>query len=64
LSDVCRSGQYGVAVRRPARSRIIINAHRTNEGQMPEVPAKGRESDFFFIERDGPDQIAATRVSG
>jgi exodeoxyribonuclease V alpha subunit len=29
---------------------------------MPEVPAKGGESDFFFIEREEPDQIAATLV--
>jgi exodeoxyribonuclease V alpha subunit len=48
--------------RQAAHSRIITNAHRINEGQMPEVPAKGRESDFFFIERAEPDQIAATLV--
>ena len=48
--------------RQAAHSRIIINAHRINEGQMPEVSAKGGESDFFFIERDDPDQIAAMLV--
>jgi exodeoxyribonuclease V alpha subunit len=48
--------------RQAAHSRIITNAHRINEGQMPEVPAKGRESDFFFIVRAEPDQIAATLV--
>ena len=48
--------------RQAANSRIIINAHRINEGRMPEVPAKGGESDFFFIEREEPDQIAATLV--
>ncbi len=48
--------------RQAANSRIITNAHRINEGQMPEVPAKGRESDFFFIGRDEPEQIAATLV--
>jgi exodeoxyribonuclease V alpha subunit len=48
--------------RQAAHSRIITNAHRINEGQMPEVPAKGRESDFFFIERAEPDQIVATLV--
>ena len=41
---------------------VITNAHRVNEGQMPEIPAKGRESDFFFIDRSEPDQIAATLV--
>lgn len=48
--------------RQAAHSRIIINAHRINEGLMPEFSAKGNESDFFFIDRDEPDQIAATLV--
>jgi len=48
--------------RQAAHSRIIVNAHRINEGQMPEFPAKNVESDFFFIERDEPDQIAAMLV--
>jgi len=46
--------------RQAAHSQIITNAHRINEGRMPEVPTKGAESDFFFIERTEPDQIAAT----
>lgn len=48
--------------RQAAHSRIITNAHRINEGQMPEIAAKGDEADFFFIDRDEPDQIAATLV--
>jgi exodeoxyribonuclease V alpha subunit len=48
--------------RQAAHSRIITNAHRINEGQMPEIPTKGRESDFFFIDRNEPEQIAATLV--
>ena len=48
--------------RQAANSRIITNAHRINEGRLPELPSKGGESDFFFIERDEPEQIAATLV--
>jgi exodeoxyribonuclease V alpha subunit len=48
--------------RQAAHSRIITNAHRINEGQMPEIPTQGRESDFFFVDRDEPEQIAATLV--
>jgi exodeoxyribonuclease V alpha subunit len=48
--------------RQAAHSRIITNAHRINDGRLPEIPAKGGESDFFFIEREEPDQIAATLV--
>jgi exodeoxyribonuclease V alpha subunit len=48
--------------RQAANSRIITNAHRINDGRLPEVPAKAAESDFFFIEREEPDQIMATLV--
>jgi len=48
--------------RQAANSRIIINAHRINEGIMPEFSAKGDGSDFFFIDRDEPEHIAATLV--
>ena len=48
--------------RQAAHSRIIINAHTINRGQMPEVPAKNAESDFYFIDRAEPDQIAAILV--
>jgi exodeoxyribonuclease V alpha subunit len=48
--------------RQAAHSRIITNAHRINVGQLPEVPAKNVESDFYFIDRADPDQIAATLV--
>jgi exodeoxyribonuclease V alpha subunit len=48
--------------RQAANSRIIINAHRINEGRMPEFSPKGSDSDFFFIDREEPDQIAAMLV--
>jgi len=44
--------------RQAAHSRIITNAHRVNEGRIPEVPAKGTESDFFVIDREEPEQVA------
>ena len=46
--------------RQAAHSRIITTAHRINEGHMPEIPAKDAESDFYFIDRAEPEQIAAT----
>jgi exodeoxyribonuclease V alpha subunit len=48
--------------RQAAHSRIITNAHRINEGQMPELPEREAESDFYFIERDLPERIADTLV--
>lgn len=46
--------------RQAAHSRIITTAHRINEGLMPEVPARNAESDFYFIDRAEPEQIAVT----
>ena len=48
--------------RQAAHSRIITSAHRINDGQMPEFAPKEGDSDFYFIERNEPDQIAATLV--
>jgi exodeoxyribonuclease V alpha subunit len=50
--------------RQAAHSRIITNAHRINEGLMPELPGGKElpesESDFYFIERPQPEGITAT----
>ena len=48
--------------RQAAESRIIINAHRINAGDFPDLrpSADGAESDFFFIEREDPERIVAT----
>jgi exodeoxyribonuclease V alpha subunit len=44
--------------RQAAHSRIITTAHRINEGHMPELPGKDAQSDFYFIDRAEPEQIA------
>ncbi len=48
--------------RQAAGSRIITNAHRINQGLMPELPEEKSLSDFYFIERAEPDQIARTLI--
>jgi exodeoxyribonuclease V alpha subunit len=48
--------------RQAAHSRIIINAHRINEGQMPEVAEQDAASDFYFVEREQPERIADTLI--
>jgi exodeoxyribonuclease V alpha subunit len=48
--------------RQAAGSRIITNAHRINEGLLPEWPVPGEASDFYFIGRDEPDAIASSLV--
>ena len=60
LADVIASGRVPVArltevFRQAAESRIIVNAHRINQGQMPERPRPGEKADFYLIEIDDPD---------
>jgi exodeoxyribonuclease V alpha subunit len=65
LGDIIRSGIAEVVrlrhiFRQGAESLIVSNAHRVNEGLMPELPPEGSKADFFFIERNEPEEIAAT----
>jgi exodeoxyribonuclease V alpha subunit len=48
--------------RQAAHSRIITTAHRINEGHMPELLGRDAQSDFYFIDRAEPEQIADTLV--
>lgn len=67
LGDLIASGVMPVVrlkevFRQAQNSRIITNAHRINEGLMPEVPAKGSESDFYVVDKEEPEEIARTLV--
>jgi exodeoxyribonuclease V alpha subunit len=67
LRDLIESGVVPVArltevFRQVANSRIITSAHRINQGQMPELPAKDADQDFYFVEREEPERIADTLV--
>jgi exodeoxyribonuclease V alpha subunit len=46
--------------RQATNSQIVLNAHRINEGLMPELSENN--SDFFFVERDQPDRIVETVI--
>ena len=67
LGDIIASGAIAVArltevFRQAAKSRIIVNAHRINRGEMPEWPRQGENSDFFFVEAKEPEEGAAKVV--
>lgn len=38
--------------RQAAESRIIVNAHRINRGETPELPRHGEDSDFWFVDAE------------
>lgn len=69
LSDMIASGAVPVVrltqvFRQAAQSRIITNAHRINQGGMPELipPGGTPSSDFYFLESDDPATITDRMV--
>jgi exodeoxyribonuclease V alpha subunit len=41
--------------RQAAQSRIIISAHRINQGSIPDLSSPGADSDFYFVQADDPE---------
>lgn len=65
LGDVISSGVFTVVrlseiFRQSEESLIITNAHKINNGEMPELSRK--DADFFFLPRESEEGIAATVV--
>jgi len=61
LKDIINSGEVKVVkltriFRQAQGSKIIINAHKINQGEFPYLKG-GSKSDFFFIEEDDPGRI-------
>jgi exodeoxyribonuclease V alpha subunit len=60
LADLIASGAVPVvrlteAFRQAAASRVIVNAHRINNGKMPELAAN-EGSDFYFVNAADPEE--------
>jgi exodeoxyribonuclease V alpha subunit len=67
LRDLIESGLVPVVrltevFRQAAVSRIITSAHLIRQGRIPELRTAEAGSDFHFVERDTPEEIAATLV--
>jgi exodeoxyribonuclease V alpha subunit len=41
--------------RQAAKSQVIVNAHRINQGIVPDLRKPEAESDFYFVEADDPE---------
>lgn len=65
LKDIIMSGVFGVSAlehvfRQAAKSDIIMNAHRINQGL--DIKLDNKSSDFFFLERDNAEVIIESIV--
>jgi len=61
LKDVIASEKVSMTklteiFRQAKGSKIILNAHRINQGEFPYIPEK-EKSDFFFLEAPRPEEI-------
>jgi exodeoxyribonuclease V alpha subunit len=66
LADLIGSGVIPVVrltevFRQAAQSRIIVSAHRINQGLMPDLGKPEEGSDFYFVQADEPE-TAVTRI--
>jgi exodeoxyribonuclease V alpha subunit len=48
--------------RQAEQSLIVTNAHRINAGEMPLVPERGADADFFVVSRRDPEETRRTIV--
>ncbi len=67
LADIIDSGSVPTVrlteiFRQAATSKIIVNAHRINKGEMPLKGENGELSDFYFIPSDTPEDIHAKLI--
>ena len=46
--------------RQAEASLIVVNAHRVNHGEMPRLPPPGAKADFFFVEKNEPEEVLET----
>jgi exodeoxyribonuclease V alpha subunit len=65
LRDVIASGAVPCVrlrqiFRQAARSLIVTNAHRINDGEPPLANTEGADADFFIVERRDPEKARAT----
>ena len=59
--DIFRSVRLTKIFRQAAQSNIVVNAHKINNGEMPDLDRKN--PDFFLMERENPEEAAKVTVA-
>ncbi len=63
LKDIIASGCVETVIlteifRQAQESLIIVNAHRVNRGEFPQLKSQlGQRSDFYYIEKNTPEEV-------
>ncbi|MDF2540077.1 MAG: ATP-dependent exonuclease alpha subunit - helicase superfamily er [Herbinix sp.] len=66
LRDIIESGRFPVIrltriFRQAQTSRIIMNAHRINQGKVPDI-SNGKDTDFFFVPMEEAEKVVSEIV--
>jgi exodeoxyribonuclease V alpha subunit len=64
LADIIGAGTVPVVrltevFRQAAQSQVIVNAHRINQGRMPELSQGPERSDFYVLQAEEPEQAVS-----
>ena len=67
LNDLIVSNTFSVVTldtifRQAQKSLIVVNAHRINKGMFPVVTNENKKSNFYFIQKDAPEDVLNTIV--
>ncbi len=67
LADIINSGAVPVVrltevFRQAAQSKIVMSAHRINDGRVPDLSAANGDTDFYFVPSENPEQ-AVLRIT-
>ena len=67
LADIIASGVIPVVrltevFRQAAASRVIVSAHRVNQGKLPDLSKPDESSDFYFVQANDPETAVARIV--
>ncbi len=67
LNDLIQSNIFYVSTldtifRQAKKSLIIVNAHRINKGMFPVVADDNKDSNFYFIQRETPEEVLNTII--
>jgi exodeoxyribonuclease V alpha subunit len=65
LNDLIQSGMFHTVIldtifRQAKKSLIIVNAHRINKGMFPVLVNDNKNSNFYFIQKETPEEVLST----
>ena len=61
-SNACCVVTLDTIFRQARKSLIVVNAHKINQGQFPIVANESGKSNFYFIQKDTPEEVLSVII--